>query len=201
MQIKAIETDYNGIRFRSRREARWAVFFDAAGIPWEYEPEAYDLSAAPCPTCTSEGKLGADEGECEECHNTGTVSRGSYLPDFWLPKQKMFWEVKGELVNDNRLEALGAMTDTRVILAWGPIEPDHATNDDDWHHKVYPGWDHYYNWAQCSACGALDCTYSGRADYVGCSCPNGWDRPRYGASSVLERAFAAVRSHRFWDPR
>ena len=27
--IKAIETVYNGYRFRSRLEARWAVFFDA----------------------------------------------------------------------------------------------------------------------------------------------------------------------------
>jgi hypothetical protein len=27
--VKAIETQYNGYRFRSRLEARWAVFFDA----------------------------------------------------------------------------------------------------------------------------------------------------------------------------
>ena len=31
-EIKAIETYYKGYRFRSRLEARWAVFFDAAGI-------------------------------------------------------------------------------------------------------------------------------------------------------------------------
>jgi len=41
--IKAIETKYKGYRFRSRLEARWAVFFDALGIAWEYEPEGYDL--------------------------------------------------------------------------------------------------------------------------------------------------------------
>jgi hypothetical protein len=28
-EIKAIETSYKGYRFRSRLEARWAVFFDA----------------------------------------------------------------------------------------------------------------------------------------------------------------------------
>lgn len=39
--IKPIETYYNGIKFRSRAEARWAVFFDACGIKWEYEPEGY----------------------------------------------------------------------------------------------------------------------------------------------------------------
>ena len=42
--IKAIETRYKGYRFRSRLEARWAVFFDALGLEWEYEPEGYELS-------------------------------------------------------------------------------------------------------------------------------------------------------------
>lgn len=41
--IKAIPTEYNGHLFRSRLEARWAVFFDACGVEWEYEPEGYDL--------------------------------------------------------------------------------------------------------------------------------------------------------------
>lgn len=44
--IKAIETSYKGYRFRSRLEARWAVFFDALGIEWEYEKEGYDLADA-----------------------------------------------------------------------------------------------------------------------------------------------------------
>lgn len=43
-QIKAIETRYKGYRFRSRLEARWAVFFDALGIRWEYEPQGFVLS-------------------------------------------------------------------------------------------------------------------------------------------------------------
>lgn len=41
--MKAIETFYNGYRFRSRLEARWAVFFDALGVKYEYEPEGFDL--------------------------------------------------------------------------------------------------------------------------------------------------------------
>lgn len=43
MKIKAIETEYKGYRFRSRLEARWAVFFDALEYDWEYEPEGFDL--------------------------------------------------------------------------------------------------------------------------------------------------------------
>lgn len=65
-EIKAIETYYKGYRFRSRLEARWAVFFDAAGIKWEYEPEGFVMS-------------------------DGT----NYLPDFYLPESKTFFECKG----------------------------------------------------------------------------------------------------------
>jgi len=36
--IKAHETLYNGVLFRSRLEARWAAFFDIVGWEWEYEP-------------------------------------------------------------------------------------------------------------------------------------------------------------------
>lgn len=42
-EIKAIETNYRGCRFRSRLEARWAVFFDALGWDWQYEKEGYVL--------------------------------------------------------------------------------------------------------------------------------------------------------------
>jgi hypothetical protein len=54
--ICAIETSYAGVRFRSRLEARWALFLDALNIRWEYEPEAFRLT----------------EGDC-------------YTPDFYLP--------------------------------------------------------------------------------------------------------------------
>lgn len=43
MDIQPIETRYKGYRFRSRLEAKWAVFFDACGIDWDYEPEGYNL--------------------------------------------------------------------------------------------------------------------------------------------------------------
>jgi hypothetical protein len=59
--IKAIETHYKGYRFRSRLEARWAVFFDALGLDWEYEKEGFDL------------------GE-----------HGWYLPDFYLPQVRVW---------------------------------------------------------------------------------------------------------------
>lgn len=63
--IKAIETVYNGYRFRSRLEARWAVFFDWFKLRYEYEKEGYDLDGV------------------------------WYLPDFWLPDANAFVEIKG----------------------------------------------------------------------------------------------------------
>lgn len=43
MQVKAIQTVYKGYKFRSRLEARWAVFFDTLGVDWEYEVEGFEL--------------------------------------------------------------------------------------------------------------------------------------------------------------
>jgi len=37
-QIEAKPTEYAGITFRSRLEARWAVFFDELDMSWIYEP-------------------------------------------------------------------------------------------------------------------------------------------------------------------
>jgi hypothetical protein len=44
LQIKSIDTFYKGYTFRSRLEARWAVFFDVLNIKWEYEIEGFTLS-------------------------------------------------------------------------------------------------------------------------------------------------------------
>ena len=72
MSIQPIETRYAGHKFRSRLEARWAVFFDALGIEWQYEPQGY---------------LIADPWDCE--------SR-PYLPDFYLSAFDVWVEVKGD---------------------------------------------------------------------------------------------------------
>lgn len=40
--IRPIITEYNGNRFRSRLEARWAALFDLAGLPYIYEPADMD---------------------------------------------------------------------------------------------------------------------------------------------------------------
>lgn len=43
--IRPIETRAYGCRFRSRTEARWAVFLTEASFDWRYEPEGAALEA------------------------------------------------------------------------------------------------------------------------------------------------------------
>lgn len=38
MEIESIQTEYAGVTFRSRLEARWAPLFDVIGVEWKYEP-------------------------------------------------------------------------------------------------------------------------------------------------------------------
>lgn len=84
--MKAIETRYSGYNFRSRLEARWAVFFDSLGIEWEYEAQGY------------------------ACGYRLTMEEGTfpYLPDFWLPELKVFAEVKGSLDETSLNKVLNA---------------------------------------------------------------------------------------------
>ena len=42
-RLKALPTTYRRVQFRSRLEARWAVFFDQLELHWEYEPQGFVL--------------------------------------------------------------------------------------------------------------------------------------------------------------
>lgn len=64
--MNAIQTEYKGYLFRSRLEARWAVFLDTLGIKWQYEAQGYEIDSY------------------------------RYLPDFWLPESEQWIEVKGD---------------------------------------------------------------------------------------------------------
>jgi hypothetical protein len=46
--MKAIKTSYRGYSFRSRTEAKWAVFFDKLGLLWYYEEQGFVLPDSGC---------------------------------------------------------------------------------------------------------------------------------------------------------
>ncbi|MGL4377743.1 MAG: hypothetical protein ACRCT1_14990 [Microcoleaceae cyanobacterium] len=90
--ITPIETIYHGIKFRSRLEARWAVFFTALGLDFVYEPDGYDLDGV------------------------------WYLPDFWIPEWNCFVEIKPEEPPREAFVKCGKLahlTERRVYLIFG----------------------------------------------------------------------------------
>jgi hypothetical protein len=98
MRVKSIETNYNGIKYRSRTEARWAMLFDLAGIGFQYEPEGYELHS------------------------------GRYVPDFWLDQWDCFFEVKPQNViieagyycdERSKAEDLAMATESDVVFGCG----------------------------------------------------------------------------------
>lgn len=94
--LKPIETTYNGYRFRSRLEARWACFLDALALPYAYEAEGYDLDGL------------------------------WYLPDFWLPTLNCWVEIKGQKPNSEEIKKallLAQAAGRPVVLFAGEIDP------------------------------------------------------------------------------
>lgn len=144
--VKAIETVYNGYRFRSRLEARWAVFLDQIGVPYAYEPEGYEFDGI------------------------------RYLPDFKLPKGLMacppvrgadscvdtpVWlEIKPQSALDDQVigkaTGLAKATETPVYVVGGdPFE--HAYTVTMWHQDgERVTWCEPWLWSECPACGAID---------------------------------------------
>jgi len=173
--IKAIETRYAGCLFRSRLEARWAVFFDTLGITWQYEPQGYELQS------------------------------GNYLPDFYLPRVKggTWFEVKGQELEWGAIEIelaieLGESTGQAVLVATGDIPRDPGNFDSDSMWRLGDWNDRHFRWCCCTHCGRFGAEFEGRAARLGCGCygvnadrGHNYDDPR------ILHAYEAARSARF----
>ena len=109
IKITPIETVYKGYRFRSRLEARWAIYLDHAGWIWEYEPQGYTLS-----------------------------NGRKYLPDFLVSgpegshQRESFWlEVKAQKLTDDeyqKCKLLSEGTGLNVIFGIGTPSPEKIYN-------------------------------------------------------------------------
>jgi hypothetical protein len=175
--MKAIETKYKGIMFRSRLEARWAIFMDTMGVKYDYEPEAFDLG---------DGIF--------------------YTPDFWLPEVKAYLEIKPEYPSSEETEKahrLATHTNKNVFIQYdSPRLPDHGQCDSMI--CVFPGYgeDFPFWWCECRNCHRVDIQWSGMADRIKCRCP-GQNTERYGNhdSPRLIAAYGYARGYRFWNPK
>ena len=188
--IKAIQTEYNGYKFRSRLEARWAVFFDTLGIEYEYEPEGYEL------------KNGM-----------------KYLPDFYLPDLNLWVEVKGFLTEYDEEKIRNFAIGKRVallreipnpkqdeifnVISWSP----YGENGKFLAGEMYSGeickngepmyiWDAPYAFCVCPACGKIGYEFEGRGGRI-CGHEYLGDKEYSGAHPKLINAYKKARQARF----
>jgi hypothetical protein len=192
--VKVIETTFDGYRFRSRTEARWAVFFRACAIRYEYEIEGYGLG--------------------------GGVW---YLPDFWLPDLDRWFEVKGKFPSEHERDKcwdLALETGHEALIAVGPPNPeveqlirvypttDFTVPDQDWREWRAKSWrrptptkEYEDGWQFADDC-ARDGTFWLNSEEFGAACigphkdKSTDDLPKV-ARSVTARGFSAARSARF----
>lgn len=205
MTIQALQTAYRNHRFRSRLEARWAVFFDALGIPWQYEPQGYALPAlTEHAACCFEVRVG------KACYCLQDL--GAYLPDFFLPtlySDGAWFEVKGiepTLLERAKLGRLGLLTDKWTLLAWGSMPAgDESDLGDSRDRSGIDTVDDINFWPTMCQCGEFSIEYEGRVER---SCSLGRRCPAYYAASQpawmsgpghprIRQAYAAARSARF----
>lgn len=100
-KIRAIKTLHNGHKFRSRTEARWAVFLEALGVAYEYEKEWVKLPDV-----------------------------GRHLPDFYLPATNRYVQIKGMEPDDKaqkQAKELSRLKDTWVFIVSGRPTSDAQT--------------------------------------------------------------------------
>ena len=137
MNIKPIETVYNGYRFRSRLEARWAVFFDFIGLKYLYEMEGY---------------------------TNGTIN---YLPDFFIPSLDVFIEIKPftEDWPSKEIASKGSLAPKLVYYFCGePYGKDGDMNYRGFYTDGGMSGDCDQYLCVCPDCGSIGIQYSGWAD-------------------------------------
>lgn len=147
--MKAIETRYKGYRFRSRLEARWAVFFDTLEVRYEYEKEGLDLG-------------------------DGVY----YLPDFYLPEHECYVEIKGDYPNDLEIDKMQRMVNQHDIGSyiffgecWVPSQHNHGIYVNPHPHEMsHDPERHWYGWVECPKCDCLSIAANGWTGHIPCAC-------------------------------
>jgi hypothetical protein len=192
--IRPIETRFNGQLYRSRHEARWAVFLTTLGEPFHYEAEGFEL----LPIGMADPQQTPSHVFCD--------APLFYVPDFWLPRVKQWIEIKPDLgtwgyddLTVEKARRLAVHSGYAVIIVCGnPGLSDGSTGDA---YKAYVPDDCDYLWCVCGHCGAVGLQYGGRSERLLCCDSNQKDHggKRYAYDLPrLRGAFDAATRHRFF---
>lgn len=179
-RIAAKPTLYRGIRFRSRLEARWAVFFDAIGREWVYEPAFPELASLGYqPDFLLEDNMGGTAIHEIKPLIGGWDGLAGCLNDF---------------MGDTRYQQAAGILQTRLILTVGtPGEWEQGRLAGYGHVSImwYPtrSADELYEWAECIQCSRIALWQDGNP----MCCPR---KPPVGP---LYDAFARVRDESYED--
>ena len=124
--IAAIETEYRGIKFRSRLEARWAAFFDQCGWSWQYEP--VDLNGW-MPDFSIEGKCLVEVKPFERCaqwrEEARKIVNAVGLTDGYLSSPVILLGACGPAANDCFGMCVGSyMTSTGKMRRYSDDRPE-----------------------------------------------------------------------------
>ena len=170
--VKPIPTTYNEVTFKSRLEARWAVFFDVLGVEWLYEYEGYQLES------------------------------GWYVPDFWLPQFKTWVEIKPSKpteLESQQCSELARVTGYQVLLeADGLTLPDERTTDGAWIYEPGGYGDQPIYWCICSECGRVGFKWMGSGDRIcGVNVHGGKQKEYTHDDSRIMRAYRIAQKHNF----
>lgn len=165
-KVQAIPTQYNGLEFRSRLEARWAIWLDELRIAWEYERDGFQ-----------------DENGLR------------YLPDFYLTQAKCYLEIKPGEPNAEEIRKAWLpvyATGCDLYICHG-LPPNDRENDAAMYRGFHLEPAHVdaprgyvqsigAQWTKCEACGCARPVYGGMTEKLNC-CPA---NPGHSGANLLD---------------
>jgi hypothetical protein len=175
----SIPTPHGGLIFRSRAEARWAIFFDHLGLKWEYEAQGFNT-----------------DGEW-------------YLPDFlifaplgniWAEVKPNWWEDPEGVAKFQRFVTQRPQPSRALLITGVPSihsRPHIYGGDDTQDNPLKGGWeDDTQEWRPCPSGHHFDLAFPGRfgARFAEDECPDyfggqGEDRIREACEAALSARF------------
>lgn len=165
--LQAIDTVFDGYRFRSRLEARTALMLKAMGVRYVYEEEGFVFP-------------------------DGT----KYLPDFYLPDQDAFLEVKGVMRQKDM---------HKIKMLWWESGKAVIIVDSNLNLRIFDSEDRLFNSPDPTGddCQVYRCAVCRKINFIStqnsykCMCCGAYDGDYYLMGAKYEEARALAKQARF----